>query len=136
MLKPGYNSHFVKVKADGIVPDYSEEEDLPFLYDEIVVGQESQISPVYGIPAFSRSNLLSVIRISTENILKILENWDVLRGERRRTIREKGKSKSSKLFRKSGQRKSTIALDEDRLSDRRQSSRKDKTRASTAIDAV
>eukprot|EP01127_Copromyxa_protea_P011436 TRINITY_DN2873_c0_g3_i2.p1 TRINITY_DN2873_c0_g3~~TRINITY_DN2873_c0_g3_i2.p1 ORF type:complete len:1979 (-),score=279.48 TRINITY_DN2873_c0_g3_i2:77-5701(-) len=55
-LKPGYTSHYVAVDTEGAVPELDSLDEISGLYDEIVVSQEPQISPVY------------LIRLSSTNL--------------------------------------------------------------------
>jgi len=47
------------------------------LWDEIVVAQEPQITPVYGMYLRLNPSNPSVLRISTSGIAKLLANWDM-----------------------------------------------------------
>jgi len=92
VLKAGYNSHYIGLKANGCVPNYDSEEldSLPFLYDEIVVGQEPQITPVY------------VLRIDTKNMSTMAANWDNW------TARRQGKKSKEEREGKKVKRKSSM----------------------------
>eukprot|EP01127_Copromyxa_protea_P005793 TRINITY_DN1564_c0_g1_i6.p1 TRINITY_DN1564_c0_g1~~TRINITY_DN1564_c0_g1_i6.p1 ORF type:complete len:687 (-),score=134.25 TRINITY_DN1564_c0_g1_i6:237-2297(-) len=94
-LKSGFTGHYVKVTAEGTVPNYNEYFELvekgadpndvksgAYLWDELVVAQESQITPVY------------VVRISRANLSKLMMNWD--RDTERRTRDRKEKRSKSK----------------------------------------
>lgn len=50
MIKPGHNGHYVTVLENGTIPDYDnlKDKEMPKTYDELVIAQESQITPVYG----------------------------------------------------------------------------------------
>eukprot|EP01127_Copromyxa_protea_P018946 TRINITY_DN6057_c1_g1_i1.p1 TRINITY_DN6057_c1_g1~~TRINITY_DN6057_c1_g1_i1.p1 ORF type:complete len:1829 (-),score=382.79 TRINITY_DN6057_c1_g1_i1:24-5072(-) len=76
VLKAGYTGHYVGVQATGNVPEYGKVplDEIGFLYDEIVVSQEPQISPVY------------VLRIATGNLQKIMKQWE------REDLKRKGKT--------------------------------------------
>eukprot|EP01127_Copromyxa_protea_P018948 TRINITY_DN6057_c3_g1_i1.p1 TRINITY_DN6057_c3_g1~~TRINITY_DN6057_c3_g1_i1.p1 ORF type:complete len:207 (+),score=31.04 TRINITY_DN6057_c3_g1_i1:41-622(+) len=58
-MNPGYTAHYVGVNADGFVPTSTSTN--PLLYDEIVVSQEPQISPVY------------LIRLSSTNLMELYD---------------------------------------------------------------
>lgn len=75
-MMPSYNSHYVLVNSTGSIPEYQEQ-----LFDELVIPQESQISPAY------------VVRVSTEGLPKALKRWTTRRDRERST---KGKSTDEK----------------------------------------
>eukprot|EP01127_Copromyxa_protea_P007982 TRINITY_DN1816_c0_g1_i1.p1 TRINITY_DN1816_c0_g1~~TRINITY_DN1816_c0_g1_i1.p1 ORF type:complete len:1295 (-),score=235.72 TRINITY_DN1816_c0_g1_i1:43-3522(-) len=90
VLKSSYNSHYVVVQSDGTVPDYDaimsdNGAEKIGLWDEIVVSQEPQITPVY------------VLRISTKNMNHLLRTWDRTKKDpstRERIKRSKSKTKN------------------------------------------
>eukprot|EP01127_Copromyxa_protea_P019008 TRINITY_DN6093_c0_g1_i1.p1 TRINITY_DN6093_c0_g1~~TRINITY_DN6093_c0_g1_i1.p1 ORF type:complete len:248 (+),score=36.30 TRINITY_DN6093_c0_g1_i1:712-1455(+) len=61
-LKPGYTAHYAAIGGDGAVP--GKWDDLDNLYDELVVCQEPQMTPVY------------IIRLSERSLADVLSEWD------------------------------------------------------------
>lgn len=66
----GYNSHYVVVNKAGLIPN-SEERSSADLFDEVVIPQESQITPVY------------VLRIQAGELDAALHRWQSTKRTRR-----------------------------------------------------
>jgi len=65
VIKPGYNSHYIMLNADGHVPKSAEEGTQDGYFDEVVIPQETQITPVY------------VLRFNAPALQKFMHSYDV-----------------------------------------------------------
>jgi hypothetical protein len=62
-----YNSHYALVDSDGDIPKSSDQQ----LFDELVIPQESQVTPAY------------VLRLDSEKMGPIMKQWKERKGRRR-----------------------------------------------------
>lgn len=82
-----YNSHYVLVNASGMIPDYENDE----LFDEIVIPQESQVTPAY------------VVKVATEGLPKAMKRWN----KRKSRCSRSDRTKSTKVDRTDASKLST-----------------------------
>jgi len=101
VTKASYNCHYVAVTAEDKIPSGDLEEDqVKGLFDEIVVPQESQISPVY------------VIRFNPVALNEFISSYDRTRGR----LPSRPKNRSSPTLKKTKSLKSALSANSSKLS--------------------